>query len=167
VNFNGTANSNLTGTYSQTGTTVTVTATAHGFITGNSAFLDFTSGTAVDGAYEVTVTGVNTFTVTQASRTTSGNVTVRQNTIRASGNVSSIADTGVGNYIVNFATAMPDADYAVVTCGVGSAGFVGLLGLTGDATKSTTAVGEFINRSVGASSTSVVDANNLSIAVFR
>lgn len=34
--------------------------------------------------------------------------------IRASGNVSSITDNGTGNYTVNFATAMPDADYAVV-----------------------------------------------------
>ena len=31
--------------------------------------------------------------------------------IRASGNVSSITDNGVGNYTVNFATAMPDEDY--------------------------------------------------------
>lgn len=36
--------------------------------------------------------------------------------IRASGNVSSITDNGVGSYIVNLTTAMPDADYgAVVT----------------------------------------------------
>jgi len=34
--------------------------------------------------------------------------------IRASGNVSSITDNGVGNYTVNFATAMPDTNYAVV-----------------------------------------------------
>lgn len=33
--------------------------------------------------------------------------------IRASGNVSSITDNGTGDYTVNFATAMPDADYAV------------------------------------------------------
>ena len=33
--------------------------------------------------------------------------------IRASGNVSSITDTGVGGYTVNFTTAMPDANYAV------------------------------------------------------
>lgn len=33
--------------------------------------------------------------------------------IRASGNVSSITDNGVGDYTVNFATAMPDANYAV------------------------------------------------------
>jgi hypothetical protein len=33
--------------------------------------------------------------------------------IRASGNVSSITDNGTGQYTVNFATAMPDANYAV------------------------------------------------------
>lgn len=33
--------------------------------------------------------------------------------IRASGNVSSITDNGVGNYTVNFTIAMPDANYAV------------------------------------------------------
>ncbi len=33
--------------------------------------------------------------------------------IRASGNVSSITDNSTGNYTVNFATAMPDANYAV------------------------------------------------------
>lgn len=31
--------------------------------------------------------------------------------IRASGNVSSITDNGVGDYTVNFTTAMPDANY--------------------------------------------------------
>ena len=37
--------------------------------------------------------------------------------IRASGNVSSITDNGVGDYTVNFTTAMPDANYAVAgTC---------------------------------------------------
>jgi len=35
--------------------------------------------------------------------------------IRASGNVSSIGDNGVGLYTVNFTTALPDADYSAVT----------------------------------------------------
>ena len=35
--------------------------------------------------------------------------------IRASGNVTSITDNGTGNYTVNFTTAMPDANYAMVT----------------------------------------------------
>jgi len=34
--------------------------------------------------------------------------------IRASGNVSSITDNATGQYTVNFTTAMPDANYAVV-----------------------------------------------------
>lgn len=37
--------------------------------------------------------------------------------IRASGNVSGITDNATGDYTVNFTTAMPDTDYAVVGCG--------------------------------------------------
>ena len=33
-------------------------------------------------------------------------------TIRASGNVSTVADNGTGDYTVNFTTAMPDANYS-------------------------------------------------------
>jgi hypothetical protein len=40
--------------------------------------------------------------------------------IRASGNVSSIVDNGVGDYTVNFTTAMPDANYSI--CGTGGNG---------------------------------------------
>jgi len=36
------------------------------------------------------------------------------NNIRASYNVSSITDNGTGDYTVNFATAMPDANYAII-----------------------------------------------------
>ena len=35
--------------------------------------------------------------------------------IRASGNVTSITDNGVGDYTVNFTTAMPDVNYASVS----------------------------------------------------
>lgn len=38
--------------------------------------------------------------------------------IRASGNVSSITRNSVGDYTVNFTTALPDANYAVIT-GIG------------------------------------------------
>jgi hypothetical protein len=116
VNFNAGANTNLTGTYSQSGTTVTVTATAHGLIVGNTVFADITSGTGVDGTYTVaTVTDANTFTYTAGtSLTTSGNITLVRNTIRASYNVSSITDNGTGDYTVNFTTALVDANYATV-----------------------------------------------------
>lgn len=42
--------------------------------------------------------------------------------IRASGNVSSITDNGVGDYTVNFTNAMPDANYCVSATATGSAG---------------------------------------------
>lgn len=66
------------GTYSRSGTTVTVTLTNHGLTAGKSIYLDFTSGTATDGTYTVATVGdVNNFTVTDTvSGTTSGNVTV-------------------------------------------------------------------------------------------
>jgi hypothetical protein len=34
--------------------------------------------------------------------------------IRASGNVSGITDNAVGDYVVNFTTALPDANYASI-----------------------------------------------------
>lgn len=40
--------------------------------------------------------------------------------IRASGNVSSITDNGTGDYTVNLATAMPDANYSVQSSADGS-----------------------------------------------
>lgn len=43
--------------------------------------------------------------------------------IRASGNVSSITDNGVGDYTVNFTTAMPDVNYSV--SGISSAATTG------------------------------------------
>jgi len=70
-------NTPQSGTYSiPTSTTCTVTITNHGLTTGDRVWLNFTSGTAVDNVYPVTVTGANTFTVTTASLTTSGNVTM-------------------------------------------------------------------------------------------
>ena len=66
-----------TGTYNIPGsTTCTVTITNHGLTTGDRVWLDFTSGSAVDNVYVVTVTTANAFEVTTASLTTSGNVTM-------------------------------------------------------------------------------------------
>lgn len=110
VNFNAVP---LNGTYSQSGTTVTVTMTAHGMSVGQNVNLSITSGTALSGSYPVaTVIDANTFTYTAGtSLTTSGNIT-RNLFIRASGNVLGITDNGVGSYIVNLVNAMPNANYA-------------------------------------------------------
>lgn len=64
------------GTYSRVGTLVTVTMTAHTLTTGDHVTLDFTTGTATDGGYTVTVVDANTFTIVDtATGATSGNVT--------------------------------------------------------------------------------------------
>lgn len=44
--------------------------------------------------------------------------------IRASFNVSSIVDNGVGNYTINFTNAMPDVNYAVTDSLSGDTGIV-------------------------------------------
>jgi len=56
-----------TATYGRSGTTVTVTQSSHGLVTGQSIGIDFaagTGGTATNGNYIVTVTNSSTFTVT-------------------------------------------------------------------------------------------------------
>jgi hypothetical protein len=116
VNFNGTAAGTFAGgtsTVSRTAgsTTATVTTTtAHDLITGNQ--ISALTGVAA-GTYTVTVLTATTFTITTVATTvlTAASITFAVNSIRASGNVSSIADNGAGNYTVNMAVAMPDTNY--------------------------------------------------------
>jgi len=65
-----------TGTYSQSGTTVTVSITSHSYTVGQVLYLSISSGTLPTGYYTVaTVINGNSFTVTAAaSATTSGNI---------------------------------------------------------------------------------------------
>ena len=67
-----------TGTYSQSGTTVTITITSHGVAIGDILTVDYTSGSATDGTFVVASSAdANTFTVTAASSATnSGNVSI-------------------------------------------------------------------------------------------
>lgn len=165
VNFNGTANSNQSATYSQSGTTVTVTATAHGLTTGNLVYLDITSGTAVDGAYSVTVTDANTFTVQQASRTTSGNVTIVKSTIRSSGNVSSVADIGTGLYGVSFSTVMPDSNYAAVATSKSTGGTTGFIAGLSNATDALSA--GYVRVTTVNNSLAAADSETVCVSIFR
>jgi hypothetical protein len=121
VNFDGGTAANVSGTYTQSGTTVTVTITGHGLIAGNVIYADATSGTAVDGIYTVAgVTDANTFTYTAGtSLSTSGSITLLRRNIRGSGNVGSVTyGNTAGKFYINFSTAMPDANYCL--SGIGS-----------------------------------------------
>jgi len=117
VNFDGTtASSSITATYSRASAsnTVVVVATAHGCISGNVQYLDFTSGTASDNTYVVTYIDADSFSVTTVSTSsTLGNVSIKRSPIFGAGNVGSIAYIGVGVYWINFSIALPSENYGV------------------------------------------------------
>jgi hypothetical protein len=92
--------------------------------------------------------------------------------IRGSGNVTSITDNGVGNYTVNFTTAMPDTNYSC-NFGVGgggsglTAGFVGTVLTTtqyGTASNKTTSVVQFTTVDYTAT---VRDLGEIYVSIFR
>ena len=66
----------------------------------------------INSAQVATVSGTAPLYMARAWVNFNGTGTVA---IIASGNVSSITDNGVGNYTVNFTTAMADANFAVET----------------------------------------------------
>jgi hypothetical protein len=73
-----------TATYGRSGTTVTVTQSAHGLTTGQVIGIDFaagTGGTATNGNYAVTVTNSSTFTITDIN---SGTITATPAMVYAS-----------------------------------------------------------------------------------
>jgi hypothetical protein len=65
---------------------------------------------SIDSAQFATVSGAAPLYACRAWVNFNGTGTVA---IRASGNVTSITDNGVGSYTVNFTTAMPDVNYCV------------------------------------------------------
>jgi hypothetical protein len=81
--------------------------------------------------------------------------------IRASGNVSSITDSGTGAYTVNFTTALSDANYA----GVIMTGTYQALA-SNDAAAPTTTAFAFISRQSNSPATSL-DSTYLHVAIFR
>jgi hypothetical protein len=113
--FNATSSADLSATYSQSGTTVTVTATSHGLYVGNKVYINITSGTGVDGTYTVSsVANANTFTYTAGtSLTTSGTASLQFRAVNGAGNIGRVSYIAEGRYVINFVTAMPDTNYVV------------------------------------------------------
>lgn len=80
--------------------------------------------------------------------------------IRAAGNVSSITKNGTGDYTINFATAMPDANYSANVAASDTNGTWSAL-----ATASPTAAGSC--RIIVRGTTGIADASTVCVAVFR
>lgn len=80
--------------------------------------------------------------------------------IRASGNVSSITDLGVGNYRINFTTPMPDTNYATLLTTTTTVDMIARTVLSGQATGSVqihTRSGDRV----------IADADAVHVAIFR
>lgn len=85
-------------TYSQSGTTVTVSKTAHGFVVGRNVYLLVGSGALPSGGYTVATAAADSFTVTAAaSATTSGGATIQSITgpFVASGPTTAATTVGI------------------------------------------------------------------------
>ena len=107
----------------------------------------------IDSAQVATVSGTTPLYMARAWVNFTGTGTVA---INASGNVSSITDNGVGDYTVNFTTAMPDTNYSI-----GGMNSAWVQNYTTRATSSIRVV--TFNSTTGAN----VDVANVSIHIFR
>jgi hypothetical protein len=85
--------------------------------------------------------------------------------IRSSGNVSSITDNGTGNYTVNSATDMPDADYSAVYGGSYSSTTIALL--VCETTGTSRTVNSLQVRTANSTGASAIDAPSVQVAIFR
>jgi hypothetical protein len=125
VRFDGTQDANVSATYSYPTSDpnkVTVTLNNHGYLVGHRLNVTVTTGGGESGdTYVTDVVNSNTFkyaTAQAATTNRSGNVTLNRRLINGAGNIHSITKlVGAGSlypnghYAVNFASAMPDANY--------------------------------------------------------
>ena len=115
VNFDASVNSNLTGTFTRTGSTVTANVTAHGHQVGHRIYL-FSSGVLGEWGTVATVPDANSFTYTSGTSGAIGSTafTLQRRTIRKATNVHSVPyqETG-GTYAINFTNASADANYTL------------------------------------------------------
>jgi hypothetical protein len=89
--------------------------------------------------------------------------------IRSSYNVSSITDNGVGDYTVNFTTAMPDANYGFTFGGVNAVGTNNGTAFTGASFQGTQATSSIrvLQTALGGGSNPTADPTHFSVAIFR
>ena len=84
-------------TYGRAGTTVTVTKTAHGLTTGDVVGIHFEAfPSATDGNYVITVTGANTFTLTDI------------NTGTITGSPAAVYVSGGGSWLLTYESSATD-----------------------------------------------------------
>jgi len=128
VNLTGNLSATTITTNTLSSTTGNVTVTSNVSVVGlqTSSNVSIAGKTLVDSTgrqYSVIDNGTTLFEEYKCRAWVNFDGTTTVPTIRASGNVSSVTRNGTGDYTVNFATAMPDANYSPSgIAGLGSAG---------------------------------------------
>lgn len=195
IAFDGTAN--ITVPLGTINNTLTSTSTTEGLSANmgralNAAKLDLTGGTLTGGLTAPSFTSTGTITAddgfvgnaTSATKlsTASGSAPsysvrawanfngVGSISIRGQGNVASITDNATGDYTINFATAMPDANYAVALTHASGAGAAGTFMIRaeigeGAATLKTASALRVIYKGVG--NGSLYDIADANVVIFR
>ena len=89
----------VTGTYTRSGTTITVNQTGHPHAVNDRVYLDFTSGAGVDGEFTVATVATNSFTVTDTASGTisSSNCTISTDYVLAGFDASTMPHALVNN----------------------------------------------------------------------
>ena len=88
--------------------------------------------------------------------------------IRASGNVSSITDNGMGDYTANFTTALPDANYSWVGSCMTATTSVTVRGTVQQRSNQTSTTSALpISTMTGDTSTASTDVAVVNLAIFR
>lgn len=138
------------GTYERTGTTVTVTLTAHKLETGAFIYFDATSGGAVDDFYQITKVDADTFTFTTV----------------ASGSISTSNCTISLPSIDNLNASMDDRAYAGGSWFLGGVNGRQIYGFTGDIQQARITSNDLeLGRSLISLAKPVVDFGSAEVAV--
>lgn len=173
VNFDGTASGSFAGGTSTVtrvsgSTTATVTTTnSHGLITGNQ--VQALTGVAA-GTYTITYISATQFSFTTVATTalTNASITFAVNSIKASGNVSSVVDVATGTSVINFSVSMPDANYAISGVStMGSAGMVVGLDSSTAGAAPTLKTANAVRMQTLSTGGAAADPSNVSMAFFR
>lgn len=141
--------------------TLTSTATDQALTAAQGKALKDLADTKLNSA-SVVATGGAPYYVCRAWVNFNGTGTVA---IRASGNVSSVTDNGVGLYAVNFTTAMQDVNYAAI------ANYNQLNTAVADANDGNASCGNYLTTSVRLAvmngNADLLDAACISVSIFR
>ena len=159
-------NSNLTSFAAKTAPTGDVVGTSDTQTLTNKTLTSPTLTTPnINSAQFATVSGTAPIYGARAWVNFNGTGTIGANqTIRASGNVTSVLKNGTGDYTVNISTAMPDANYAYFVYARDSAGSNNLLMSRDTGANPTTSAFRFVITNSGQSST---DVDMINVVIFR